>query len=210
MGAPNSSLRLFSNRPAVKAKFWILSILLPSIFALDFVTKRWALEALAGGRQIQVIPGFMPFTLAFNQGAAFGLEIGSNPRYFFIPVTVLALLLLVGLYWKAEPGDRLRHLSLALVISGAVGNLYDRVRWTRGVVDFIGPANLGFTHFPIFNVADIAISCGAVLLAISFWMEERREAQAEAEAKLQAASQAVPFTGPAPGPAGPESATREI
>lgn len=167
----------------MKSKFWTVTLLVPSIFALDFVTKRWALEALAGGRQIDVIPGFLPFTLAFNQGAAFGLEIGSNPRYFFIPVTVLALVLLLSLYWKADQGDRLRHLSLALVIAGAVSNLYDRVRWTGGVVDFIGPANLGFTYFPIFNVADMAITCGAILLAISFWQEERREAAAAAAAE---------------------------
>jgi signal peptidase II len=56
-----------------------------------------------------------------------------------------------------------------------VGNLYDRVRWNRGVVDFLGPIDLGFWDFPIFNVADMAITCGAVLLAISFWFEEQEE-----------------------------------
>ena len=61
-------------------------------------------------------------------------------------------------------------------------NLYDRVRWSRGVVDFIGPVDLGFANFPIFNVADIAITCGAGLLAISFWLEERAERRAAARA----------------------------
>jgi signal peptidase II len=59
-----------------------------------------------------------------------------------------------------------------------VGNLYDRVRWNRGVVDFLGPIDLGFWDFPIFNVADMAITCGAVLLAISFWFEEQEERRA--------------------------------
>ena len=63
-------------------------------------------------------------------------------------------------------------LALSLVFSGALGNLIDRVRWNRGVVDFIGPINLGFMDWPIFNVADMAISCGAVALALSFWTEE--------------------------------------
>ncbi|HIF38341.1 MAG TPA: signal peptidase II [Gemmatimonadetes bacterium] len=58
-----------------------------------------------------------------------------------------------------------------------MGNLYDRIRWTRGVVDFIGPVDLGFMLWPIFNVADMAISCGAFLLAISFWKEENELAQ---------------------------------
>jgi lipoprotein signal peptidase len=57
----------------------------------------------------------------------------------------------------------------------AAGNLYDRVRWERGVVDFIGPIDLGLWNFPIFNVADMAITCGAVLLAVSFWFEEQAE-----------------------------------
>ncbi len=71
------------------------------------------------------------------------------------------------------------------MVSGAVGNLYDRVRWDRGVVDFLGPIDLGLWDFPIFNVADMAITCGAVLLAISFWLEEREErAREEAEERL--------------------------
>ncbi len=164
----------------MKEKLAVAGAIVPVLLVLDFFTKRWALEALADGRQIQLIPGFFPLTLAFNRGAAFGLELGSNPRTFFIVVSVLALGLLGTLYVKATPGDRLRHFSLALVLAGALGNLYDRVRWDRGVVDFLGPMNLGFTHFPIFNVADMAISCGAVLLAISFWKEERAEALAQA------------------------------
>ena len=62
------------------------------------------------------------------------------------------------------------------------GNLVDRVRWDRGVVDFLGPVNLGFAHFPIFNVADIAITCGAFARAFSFWLEERELARAREEA----------------------------
>lgn len=166
----------------MKQKLLTLGTLLPVILILDFVTKRWALEALAGGRQIQVIEGFLPFTLAYNQGAAFGLSIGSNPRLVFIPITLVALGLLGTLYVRAVRGDYLRLVSLSLVIAGALGNLYDRVRWDRGVVDFVGPMNLGFTDFPIFNVADMSISCGAVLLAISFWIEERQEVAAQAAA----------------------------
>ena len=120
-------------------------------------------------------------TLAYNRGAAFGLSIGNDPRWFFIPVTVLALGLLAGLLLKTDDQDRFRIFALALVSTGALGNLIDRVRWDRGVVDFIGPIDLGFMDWPIFNVADMAISCGAVALAISFWMEETQSQEVPGE-----------------------------
>lgn len=164
----------------MKRKLVTAGILIPVVLVADLLTKRWALEALAGGRRILLLDGWIPLTLAFNRGAAFGLSIGDDPRWFFIPVTLLALGLLVVLLVQAEPDDRLRHLSVTLVIAGAVGNLYDRLRWNRGVVDFIGPVDLGFMDWPIFNVADMAISCGAVLLAVSFWIEERRRDREEA------------------------------
>lgn len=168
----------------MKRKLTILGTLVPTILALDIWTKRWALEALAGGRQIELFSGIVPLTLAYNRGAAFGISIGDDPRWFFIPVTVLALLLLSVLYVQAHRRDHLRLVALALVIAGALGNLIDRVRWEAGVVDFIGPIDLGFMHWPIFNVADIAITCGAVLLAISFWEEERRHARRAKEERL--------------------------
>jgi signal peptidase II len=103
------------------------------------------------------------------------MRIGEDSRWFFIPVTILALILLAVLYKQAEQRDYLRITSISLVVSGAIGNLYDRVRWDRGVVDFLGPVDLIFWDFPIFNVADMAITCGAILLAISFWIEEQQE-----------------------------------
>ncbi len=162
----------------MKLKLKILAMILPVVFILDVVTKRWALDALAGGNQIQLLGGVIPLTLAFNRGAAFGLSIGNDPRWFFIPVTLLAMVLLAVLLVQSEADDYPRLVSVSLILSGALGNLFDRLRWDRGVVDFIGPVDLGFMDWPIFNVADSAISCGAVLLGISFWMEERSRAQA--------------------------------
>lgn len=148
----------------------------PVILTLDLITKRWALDALrGGGGPSDLFGGLIPLTLAFNRGAAFGITLGNDPRWFFIPVTVIALMLLIGLLVQADRGDLLRIISISLIVSGAVGNLYDRVRWDVGVVDFLGPVNLGFMLWPIFNIADMAISVGAVCLAISFAFEERRE-----------------------------------
>lgn len=165
----------------VKEKLTTFFGILPVVIVLDLISKSWALTALDGGHQIELLGGWIPLTLAFNRGAAFGLTLGSDPRLFFIPVTVVALILLVVLMVQAENTDWVRLISVSLVISGALGNLYDRIRWDRGVVDFIGPINLGVMDWPIFNVADMAISCGAVLLALSFWAEEKRARRAQAQ-----------------------------
>ena len=159
----------------MKQKLVVLLSIFPIVIGLDLVTKGWALSALEGGRRMEILFGTVPLTLAFNRGAAFGLSLGNDPRWFFIPITMLALVLLLVLLKQAGVRDWLRVISVSLVISGALGNLYDRVRWDRGVVDFIGPIDLGVMLWPIFNVADMAISCGAVLLALSFWLEDRDE-----------------------------------
>ncbi len=174
------------NQPnAVKTKTYTLGTVLPVILIADIVTKRWALTALAGGRSSELLGGLVPLNLAFNRGAAFGLSIGNDPRWFFIPVTIVALALLVYLLVRTDARDRFRIFALSLVMTGAVGNLIDRIRWNEGVVDFIGPFNLGFMDWPIFNVADMAISCGAVALAISFWMEEAAEKNELADAPAE-------------------------
>jgi signal peptidase II len=162
-------------------KYVVLGVIFPVIMVLDLVTKRWALEALAFERS-EILGGLVPLTLAFNRGAAFGISLGDDSRWFFVPVTLLALALLAMLFRQAHDHDRLRIVSISLVVSGAVGNLYDRVRWSRGVIDFIGPIDLGFWDFPIFNVADMAITCGAILLALSFWLEEQEERSRAASA----------------------------
>jgi signal peptidase II len=149
------------------------------VILLDLVTKRWALDVLSDGTTFDLFGGFVPITLAFNRGAAFGLSIGNDPRWIFIPVTIIAIVFLVALIRDAEPGDVVRVTASSLVLGGALGNLYDRIRWNRGVVDFIGPIDLGFMDWPIFNVADAAITCGAILLAVSFWREGAAEGASE-------------------------------
>jgi signal peptidase II len=186
----------------VRPKHIILGLTFPVVMTLDVITKRWALDTLAL-ESGELFDGLLPLTLAFNKGAAFGLRIGDDSRWFFIPVTIVALVLLGILYRQAAARDFLRIGSISLVVSGAVGNLYDRVRWDRGVVDFLGPVDLGLWHFPIFNVADMAITSGAVLLAISFWVEEREDRAREAMAAGSSqASGAAESTGP---PASTES-----
>jgi signal peptidase II len=84
--------------------------------------------------------------------------------------------------YRATPvSDRLRRVSIALVTGGALGNVVDRIRSPRGVVDFFD-FGIGTLRWPVFNVADIAVTTGAILLAISLWREDadqRRTAAAE-------------------------------
>ena len=159
----------------MRLKIVIFALTFSPIMILDLVTKRWALDALSYSSS-QLFGGLIPLTLAFNKGAAFGISIGEDSRWFFVPVTILALALLGSLLKQSSKTDFLRIFSISLVVSGALGNLYDRVRWGRGVVDFIGPIDLGIGDFPIFNVADTGISCGvAILLIDSFFSSKMKK-----------------------------------
>ena len=180
----------------MKRKLGFLGAVLPMILLADILTKNWAENTLLDAPRPDFLGGYVPLTLAYNTGAAFGISIGDDPRWFFIPVALIALGLMVALLVRAHERDHLRLSALALVIAGALGNLIDRVRWDQGVVDFIGPIDLGFMHWFIFNVADMAISCGAVLLALSFWQEERAVKRAKDEAAPDAPAETM--TGPEP------------
>jgi signal peptidase II len=164
------------------ARYLRLGALIGAILVADVVTKRWALEALAHGHTVYALDGLLPLTLAFNKGIAFGVGLPSMGRWIIIVASVVILVVLTKLAREAEPGDHMRLLAIALVQAGALGNLVDRLRWERGVVDFIGPYNLGFMYWPIFNIADMAITCGAVTLGISLWREDVRASAAERSA----------------------------
>jgi len=160
-----------------------IGMIISAIVAADFITKRWALDALAHGHTVFALDGLLPLTLAFNTGIAFGLGLPSfMGRWLIIAASVVIIFVLARLAREAEPTDHARLIAIALVQAGAIGNLIDRVRWDRGVVDFIGPYNLGFMYWPIFNIADMAITCGAVVLGVSLWREDVRLSAAERSA----------------------------
>jgi signal peptidase II len=149
--------------------FWPVLVL---VAAVDFCTKAVAVSRL--------VPRLMPhdlygdwvrFTLVYNPGAAFGLNVGTHSREIFMVLTIVALVILGRLYAATRPGDIMRTLSLALVCGGAVGNLIDRVRSSAGVVDFID-IGFGDSRWPTFNIADMAVSLGAFLLAWVLWGED--------------------------------------
>lgn len=153
--------------------FWPV---LATVCALDVVTKAWAVAQLVPQRMPHdVVSEYVRFTLVYNPGAAFGLHVGQYSRWIFTALTLVALGILGRLYQATRPGDVARTVSLALVCGGAVGNLVDRVRSGLGVVDFIDIGVSDVARWPTFNLADVAVSVGAFLLAWVLWEEDRAE-----------------------------------
>jgi signal peptidase II len=137
----------------------------------DLATKLAAESALALRSAVPVLGETFQLRLVYNPGAAFGLHLGPWSRWIFLAIAIGAIVVLDRMSRTAEPGDRLRQIAAGLVAGGAFGNLVDRIRSAQGVVDFLD-VGIGIHRWPTFNVADIGVSCGAILLAISLWQED--------------------------------------
>ncbi|MGH7529649.1 MAG: signal peptidase II [Gemmatimonadales bacterium] len=148
------------------------------IVVTDFITKLLAESLLARRLPLAVIGEWVQLRLVYNEGAAFGLHLGENSRWIFFGLAVLALIVLASLVRTTRPGDRFRLTALALVCGGAVGNLIDRIRSAEGVVDFVD-IGVGTWRWPTFNVADSAITIGAIALGLSLWQEGRAQQRAK-------------------------------
>jgi signal peptidase II len=144
------------------------------VTATDVVTKQLALKFLHPRSMPHEILGeWFRLALVMNPGAAFGLNVGVYSRFIFMGLTIVALIILARLYRSTRLGDMSRVLALALVCGGAIGNLIDRIKSGDGVVDFIDVGISEITRWPTFNVADMAVSFGAFLLAWVLWEEDR-------------------------------------
>lgn len=158
--------------PGADKRIWPYAALVALIVALDAATKLVAQRRLPLYEPVPVVGDFFRLTYIYNPGAAFGLHLGIYSRYFFVVLTVVVLMILFGWFRSTPASDRLRLVAIAAVTGGAIGNLIDRVRSPRGVVDFLD-IGIGSLRWPVFNIADIAVTTGALLLAISLWREER-------------------------------------
>ena len=148
-----------------------LFAIVAGVLSLDLVTKLWIQNSLRLYEQIEVVGDYLRLTYIYNPGAAFGIHVGQYSRVVFLVLTLVALVALIAMYWTTPASDRLRLYSIALICGGALGNLIDRIRSPRGVVDFLD-VGIGSMRWPVFNVADMAVTAGAVLLAISLWNED--------------------------------------
>lgn len=159
--------------------FWTAAVL---VVLLDIATKALAVRFLTPAHNPHRIVGdVIRFTLAFNPGAAFSMSVGDKSRYVFGGFAVVALVVLWWLFRTSRRGDWVRVLALGLAWGGAAGNLIDRFRGTNGVVDFID-IGIGDVRFWTFNVADSAVTIGAITLAFVLWREDRQKLANDAAA----------------------------
>ena len=143
---------------------FILFLSLP-LYALDQCTKQLVLRLISPYEARVVVPDFFSLVNVTNTGAAFGSFRGNNT--FFIVISIIALVIVVTLLVRPRGPDRLRDLSLALLLAGILGNLTDRLLYGH-VIDFL-LFNLHIRYadpWPAFNVADSCISIAVVLFVI--------------------------------------------
>ena len=144
------------------------------VVLLDYVTKRLIQDNFHLYQQVEIIGDYLRLTFIYNPGAAFGIHLGPYSRAIFLVLSVIALVALGAMYWATPARDKVRLTSISLICAGAIGNLIDRIRSERGVVDFLD-VGIGDLRWPIFNVADIAVTTGAIFLALSLWREDQQD-----------------------------------
>lgn len=140
---------------------FVLSII---IVLADQISKYFAIGKLKGAMSQVIIPGFLKFTYVENYGAAFGIL--KNKKMFFIITTSIIIifisLFLIKYYYNINVFMR---IGLGLLLGGAIGNFIDRLRFGY-VVDFINVRLFNSYDFPVFNIADISIVCGTIIILI--------------------------------------------
>jgi len=147
--------------------FSIISI----VFFLDFATKNYAITNLLLNHS-EAINTYLNFTLAFNYGAAFSFlsDAGGWQRWFFVIFSIIVVFFISYILIKDKESE---YISYSLVLGGALGNLYDRI-FLGYVIDFIEFHYNDF-YWPIFNIADIAISIGVILLLYSMFLKDNKK-----------------------------------
>lgn len=155
-------------RGALRDARWLCALIAIAVIALDYWTKMWVKTHVRVGHAITIIPRVFRITHVLNTGAAFsmfaGAESPTTVRNFLIAFSAIAVVVVIALLWKWGQRFTLTAFALSLILGGAIGNLYDRVRYSY-VIDFL-EVHIVHYHWPDFNVADSAIVVGACLLLL--------------------------------------------
>lgn len=136
------------------------------VLFLDRFTKVIAYNSLSEIQSIKVLGNIFHLTLVLNKGAAFGLL--KDERLFFVSISVLAISLIIFYAYRHDRNNFFISSALGLVLGGAVGNLFDRIKFGY-VVDF-----LDFRVWPVFNIADSCITTGTAILVFSLLFKQRK------------------------------------
>jgi signal peptidase II len=157
----------------MKMRYIILLVVSALVLVLDQATKIYIDRSMRLHSSITVVENFFNITYLRNKGAAFGILANSSYRLpFFILVSAVAVCVIIVAIGRLRDDQNFAAASLALIFSGALGNLIDRIRMGE-VIDFLD-AHWYDHHWPAFNVADSAICVGVFLLAIDMFREERK------------------------------------
>jgi signal peptidase II len=158
----------------MKLKYFILIAVSAIVLAIDQATKIYVDRSMDLHSSITVVENFFNITYLRNKGAAFGVLAHSSYRLpFFVLVSLVAVVVIIVVFYRLRPDQKFTAFPLSLIFSGAVGNLIDRVRLGE-VIDFLD-VHWYSHHWPAFNIADSAICVGVFLLAIDMFIEERRQ-----------------------------------
>ncbi len=144
-------------------RFWLTTLL---VLAIDQLSKLWVVNNFTPGESRALLGQVLSLTYVQNQGAAFGILPGRSWLFFICALLVILILVVLNSSQRQPAG---LQVIFGLIMAGAVGNLLDRLRLNY-VVDFF---DLGW--WPVFNVADMAIVCGAILLALKLLWDEKGE-----------------------------------
>jgi signal peptidase II len=155
----------------MKKYLYIAAIFVVSL-VLDIITKYLVVACISVHERINVIGSFVQFTLIYNRGGLFGIMQGYQTLFLVVSIIVFIFIILFFIFEKNK--STLFCTSIALITSGAVGNILDRVIGRTGVVDFVYVGFGDRYRWPAFNVADAVIVAGAILLFIFFLKEEKR------------------------------------
>jgi signal peptidase II len=166
----------------MKRQYWILFVFCFGVLLLDQWTKYVIVQKLALYQRVEVIQGFFHLTHVRNTGGAFGIfggEKGGIGSVLFVVISLIAIGAIVFLFIKIKENEKTLALSFSLVLSGAVGNLIDRLRYGE-VIDFLEfylsflPWRL-FNPWPAFNIADSAICIGIGLLVLELLKHDKKK-----------------------------------
>jgi signal peptidase II len=167
-----------SNSVATRDRRPILFLISALVIALDRLTKLWIVHRIRPGYSIPVIPGVFRLSHVLNTGAAFSMMENWRADYVrigLVSFSAIAAILVFILLWRVGRALTLTSVALALILGGALGNLYDRVV-LHHVVDFLA-VNIYHYHWPDFNVADSCIVIGACLLLLEIFQPQKEEMQ---------------------------------
>ena len=164
-------------------KFWTIFLI---TVLVDVFSKKLAVNHLSPPYvPHNIIDDLLRFTLAYNPEGAMSFSLGPSSRWWFVLLSIATLFVLLYMYRQTPREDRVQIASIALICGGAVGNLLDRIKSPRGVVDFID-IGIASHRFWTFNFADLAVTLGTAILTWILCIRAAREQPAVASAPAPA------------------------